>query len=254
MTEPFENRIQALAKELPYPPTPSVAGAVMTRINAKATRPLIGRRLAWALVVILVVFTGLMFVPPVRAAVLEFIQIGIVRIFPQPIESPTPTPETPMPTPTQAALIPILEDLGGKTTLASARNIVDFPIPLPTYPADLGEPDFVFVQDAGGWMVILVWRDPQQPDQVQMSLHLIEQGSWTIDKYNPETITETKVNGFRAIWTAGVYPLLLKNNDIEFRRLIDGYVLIWQMDEITYRLETDLSLEEAIKIAESLTP
>lgn len=253
MTEPFENRLQALAKEIPYPPTPSIAGAVMTRINAKSTRSLLGRKLAWALILILVLFAGLMFVPPVRAAVLEFIQIGIVRIFPNSVESPTPTPEASViPTSTQLPLIPILETLGGKTTLESARNIVDFPIPLPTYPADLGEPDYVFVQDADGWMVILVWIDPQQPDQVQMSLHLIEEGSWTIQKYQPEVITETKVNGLRAIWTAGEYPLLLKNNDIQFQRLIVGHVLIWQINEITYRLETDASLEEAIKIAESL--
>jgi Domain of unknown function (DUF4367) len=254
MTEPIESRLQALAKEFQYPPTPSVAGAVLTRLQKQTPGPQRSRQLAWALIMIIVLLAGLMFVPPVRAAVLEFIQIGIVRIFPDLEPSPIPTIETPMPTPTQSALIPILETLGGKTTLESARNIVDFPIQLPTYPVDLGEPDYVFVQDAGGWMVILVWRNPQEPDQVQMSLHLIEPGSWTIEKYHPETITETEVNGSRAIWTAGEYPLLLRNNDIEFRRLIAGHVLLWEINEITYRLETDLSLEEAIKIAESISP
>ncbi len=142
--------------------------------------------------------------------------------------------------------------MAGETTLESARNIVDFPIPLPTYPADLGQPDRVFVQDAGGWMVILVWIDPQQPDQVQMSLHLIEEGSWTIQKYQPEIIQETTVNDQRAIWTVGDYPLILRNGDAQFTRMIDGHVLIWEENKITYRLETDLSLEEAVRIAESL--
>ena len=63
-----------------------------------------------------------------------------------------------------------------------------------------------------------------------------------------------EVNGQRAIWTVGPYPLRLYNGDIEFTRLIKGHVLIWQEGDITYRLETDLSLEEAVKIAESLQP
>jgi hypothetical protein len=37
-------------------------------------------------------------------------------------------------------------------------------------------------------------------------------------------------------------------------RLIDGHVLIWTDGNLTYRLETDLSLEEALKVAESLQP
>jgi hypothetical protein len=36
------------------------------------------------------------------------------------------------------------------------------------------------------------------------------------------------------------------------RRLVSGHVLIWEEDGLTYRLETDLSMEEAVAIAESL--
>jgi hypothetical protein len=103
-------------------------------------------------------------------------------------------------------------------------------------------------------MVILIWIDEHQPDRVRMSLHLIEKGSWTIQKYQPEIVKETTVNGLRAIWTVGDYPLILSNGDAEFTRLIHGHVLIWEENEITYRLETDLSLEEAVRIAESLEP
>jgi hypothetical protein len=41
---------------------------------------------------------------------------------------------------------------------------------------------------------------------------------------------------------------------MEFTRLVDGHVLIWADGDITYRLETNLLLEEAIRIAESLRP
>ena len=255
MTEPIEPRLQALAKEFHYPPTPSVADAVMSRIRVPAKHPRLGRQLAWTLVMILLLFAGLMFVPPVRAAVLEFIQIGIVRIFPAPVESPMPTTETPLtatPAPTKSSLIPLLEQMGGETTLEDAQQKISIPIPLPTYPAELGLPDRVFLQDAGGWMLILVWLDPQQPDRVQISLHLIEEGSWTIQKSQPTIIKETAVNGSRAFWTVGDYPLILHNGNIQFTRMIDGNVLIWEENKITYRLETSLELDEAIHIAESL--
>jgi hypothetical protein len=67
-------------------------------------------------------------------------------------------------------------------------------------------------------------------------------------------IQETSVNDQRALWAVGPYPLRLYNGDLQFRRLIDGHVLIWADGDITYRLETDLGLEEAITIAESLEP
>jgi hypothetical protein len=255
MTDRIESRLQALAKEFQYPRTPSVADTVMSRIRRPLNRPRFSRQLAWALTLLIVLLAGLMSVPTVRAAVLEFIQIGIVRIFPAPVESTAPTTEAPLtatPTPTQSSLIPFLETLAGETTLESARSMVDFSIPLPAYPSDPGQPERVFLQDAGGWMVILVWIDAGQPDQVQMSLHLIEQGSWTIQKYHPQIAQETTVNDLRAIWTVGEYPLILRNGDAQFTRLIDGHVLIWEENKITYRLETDLSLEEALRVAESL--
>jgi hypothetical protein len=151
-------------------------------------------------------------------------------------------------------LIPILEELAGEMTLEEAGQIVDYPILLPTYPADLGPPDHVYVQDADGPMTILVWIDPQQPDEVLMSLHFLPPESWAIKKIEPTLIQETTVNGQRAIWTIGPYPIRYANGDIDFTRLINGHVLIWTEDDVTYRLETDLSLEEAVRVAESLMP
>ena len=67
-------------------------------------------------------------------------------------------------------------------------------------------------------------------------------------------VQEKTVNGQRAIWAVGPYPLRIRDGDLQFMRLIEGHVLIWTENNITYRLETDLSLEETIKIAESLEP
>ena len=261
--ELFEKRLISIATGLDYPRTPDIAGSVMRRVRPSGPPRFISRRLAWSLTISLILFSSLMLIPPARAAILEFIQIGIVRIFrgtPTPPPLPdeglpsTMVPLTATPGPTSQPLIPILESLAGEMTLEEAQQAVDFPILLPTYPPDLGQPDRIFVQDAEGNMAILVWIDQQRPERVLMSLHFIPRGSWAIDKADPAMIQETSVNGQRAIWAVGPYPLRLYNGDLEFTRLIDGHVLIWEEEDLTYRLETDLPLEEAIRIAESLQP
>ena len=260
--ELFEKRLVSIATGLDYPRTPDIAGSVMARLRPATRSRFISRRLTWSLTIILILFSSLMLIPPARAAIIEFIQIGVVRIFgaeptpPVPIEEipSTMMPVTATPVPTLPSLIPMLENLAGEMTLEEAGQTVDYPILLPSYPPDLGQPDRVFVQDADGDMTVLVWVDPQQPDEVLMSLHFLPAGSWAIKKIEPTFIQETTVSGQRAIWAIGPYPIRLYNGDLQFMRLIDGHVLIWEKGTITYRLETDLPLEEAIKIAESLQP
>jgi hypothetical protein len=266
--ELFEKQISSIAKRLDYPRTPDVAGSVMKRLSSKGTAGreqgrFLSRRLAWSLAVLLVLFSSLMLIPPARAAILEFIQIGIVRIFraeptrvapPQQEFPSTLVPVTATPGSTAEPLIPILERLAGEQSLEGAQELVAYPILLPSYPPDLGAPDRVFVQDADGDMTILIWIDSENPSQVQMALHMIPPGSWAVDKMNPALVQETTVNGERAVWAIGPYPIRFSNNDLDFVRLVDGHVLIWTNGEVTYRLETELGLEEAIRVAESLEP
>lgn len=267
----WEARFRTTASALPYPPTPDVAGAVRRRLAAESARPaprsFVTRRprLAWAIAVVVLLVAGLLAVPEVRAGLLQFLQVGAVRIF---LVAPSPTPSeaevivtalpatgvlpvttaTPHPTP---PLVSSLLDLAGETTLEDARTPFGFPIALPAYPAGLGPPDRVFLQNFGGPMVVLVWLDPAQPDRVRLSLHLL-----TCDvcatKGEPPVIQTTSVNGQPAVWTEGPYMLQLSNGEIDLRRMIEGHVLIWADGPITYRLETELSLDEAVKIAESL--
>jgi len=275
MTElEFEKELQAIAKRMDYPRTPDIARSVMSRLSKSKHSRFSSRRLAWSLTIILVLLSSLMLIPTVRAAVIEFIQIGIVRIFPQPIEltpevivtatpnSVTESSATPgsVPSPTTTPtdipplLIPFLDQIAGETNLTDAQETAPYLILLPTYPADLGQPDHVYVQDAEGVMTILVWTDPQEPKHVTMSLHFIPAGHWAINKFGPVEIQETEVNGQKAIWAVGPYPMIMSDGRLRVERLINGHVLIWADEALTYRLETDLPLEEAIKVAESLKP
>ncbi|NJC95741.1 MAG: hypothetical protein FIB03_05275 [Anaerolineae bacterium] len=260
----FEKQIRILANGMEYPRTPNIAGDVTRRLRSSIRPRFISRKLAWSLTIILVLFSSLMLIPPARAAILEFIQIGIVRIFPQPatptIEAVTTATPQSIPTPASAPgsdsqlLFPFLDNIAGETKLANAQLAAPYPILLPTYPPELGQPNHVYIQDANGVMTILVWVDPQQPELVTMSLHFIPTNSWAINKMGPVVIRETQVSGQRAIWAVGPYPMAMRDGNIEITRLIDGHVLIWADGNITYRLETGLSLEEAVKVAESLRP
>lgn len=257
----FENKIRSLAQGMEYPRTPNIVGSVTARWHSSTRPRFVSKASAWTLTIVLVLILSLMLIPPARAAILEFIQIGVVRIFrnePTPLPPPNPQapsiPVTATPLPTAQPLIPILRNLAGEMTLEQAQKEVKYPILLPSYPPDLGKPDYVFVQDVQGAMTILVWLDPQKPDQVLMSLHFLPAGSWAIKKAQPSVIEETRVNGHYAIWTTGPYPMILRNGDLDHIRMIEGHVLIWENGNITYRLETALDLKEAIKIAESLKP
>jgi hypothetical protein len=264
----LETRLRAIAQSMPYPPTPDIAGMVRQRLSrVSIRRPTLERKARrWktalaGVAIILVLLTGLLAVPSVRAAVLEFLQVGVIRIFlPETTATPTVNPSvTIQPTSTlQATPMPIdlvsLGQISGETTLEVAIEKAGFTLSLPTYPTDLGKPDRVFVQDADGAMIILAWTAPDHPDQADLVLFEIAPGSWAGEKGAPALIEHTSVNDHEAVWAEGPYPLFLTDGNVDFRRLISGHVLLWVENGITYRLENTLTLPQAVQIAESLSP
>lgn len=255
----LEATLRHTADSFSYPPTPDVAGAVKRRLASEPraiARP--RPRLAWAMAALVVALTaGLLSVPQVRASLAEFIRIGAVRIF---LVPPTPTPpSTALPSPAPGAVsvptatpLASVLDLAGETTLENARASAGFPIRLPSYPDDLGAPDRVFFQNLDGDVVMLVWTFPEEPNRVRLALHEIEPSSFTVSKLQPRNIQQTSVGGHPAIWAEGPYMVQTRAQAIEETRLVAGHVLIWTESDVTYRLEADLPLEEAVRIAESL--
>lgn len=266
----WETHVQTLARHLPYPPTPDIAAQISTHTRYPHAVPSILpdlRRPIWAALILITLLLGLFAVPPVRAAILEYLQLGAVRIW---LVEPTPSPTTatsstatsstvtsPTATPPSTPA-PILRralfNLAGATTLEAAATKAGFPIRLPTTPPTLGLPDGVFYQDMNGPTVILLWLDDATPDQAAHSLHIFGSGT-IVTKGNPPVVAETTVNGNPAIWTEGPYMLRYGEEGAthwETRYLVSGRVLIWEQDGLTYRLESDLSMDEAIEMAESL--
>lgn len=191
---------------------------------------------------------ALLAVPQVRAGLIEFIQIGAIRInLIQPTALPTPMP-----------LASIL-DLAGETTLVEAQAEAGFTLLLP---AGFGQPQHVFYQELGAPVVVLVWLNDD--GSVRLSLHEIGPGSWTVPplgkgfdkaalgKFGYELLQITDVNDTFGLWVEGERQLITSDGEVKSVRLVDSPALIWELFGVTYRLEGDFTLEEMVAIAESL--
>ena len=239
----WERHVKETAASFPYPATPDMAGAVRQGTAARQTVPIFARqRLAWVLVLILLIIGGLMAVPQVRAAVLQIIRAGAITIFvsePRPTVPPVPKDE-------------FIFELATPVTLADAQAKVKYPLRLPAYPYDLGSPDQVYLQEMDRQTaIIMVWLKPTESDEVQLSLYYIEGDDYAYK--GTERVEFSRVNGREAIWLEAPHIFRLQNGRYEPWLFVEGSVLIWSTSEgVTYRLESGLSLAEAVRIAESL--
>lgn len=249
----WEMRVQQAAREVQYPPTPDIAGSVGYRLRSRGRGVWPRRLLQVAAILIVLLLAGMIAVPEIRAGVLELLRLGAVRIF---RVEPTPTspPPSAVPAGTPAPLNSVLE-LPGETTLENARERFRFPIKLPTYPDGIGLPNRVFLQERRYPLLTLVWTQPDAPDEVRFSLHMMSSRGFA-GKYYPWVEQGTTVNGRGALWIANPHLFELHPDRGEDAPLLQRYVnmnvLLWEADDLTYRLETDLPLHEARRIAESL--
>lgn len=262
----LEKRLERLGRETTYPPTPDIARSVARRLGERpGWQP--RRSIAWGVAVLVLGLAFLFSVPGVRAEFLRFLQVGVVQIF---ISEPTaaataaatgtpagaasvsrPTASQPVLSSATPPFTSSLLPLGGETSLAEAEQASGFPLRLPAYPADLGAPDKVFYHDTGP-VIVMVWLETGPEERVRMSLHAIGPDSIVLRKNQPEMVQETTVGGRYAVWTQGPYLLETESGEHRYFRLVEGHTLIWDEGGFTYRLESTLPLEEAVRIAESL--
>lgn len=229
-------RVQQAARHFTYPPTPDIS----SRIYTPTQRSFAPRRLVQLVAaLVLVVLLSMFLVPEIRASVLEFLRLGAVRILQiEPTATITPPPNS-------------ILALPNETTLEAAREQVDFQVLMPAYPQDVGLPDRVFVQNGISDMVSLVWLEPDQPHQIQFSLHILNSHGFA-EKGYIENIEETTVNSLWAVWMTDPHWFVYEPNSTQVRWFIQHNVLLWEAGRLTYRVEGNITLEEARLIAESL--
>jgi hypothetical protein len=265
----LERALRDLSAHVEFPPTPDLALAVRRRL-AVAPAPRSPRRwfafepgwqraLAVAVVAFLVlVGAALAISPAARQAVAERIGLRGVTIEYVP-EAPTPGPTStpgPTPPPPGAAL-----GLGTPTTLAEARAAAVFPL---LVSADLGEPDAVYLRDAN--QVSLAYRPREgvlPPTSATGVGLLLTQFRATLDaslfgKGVPPgaRLEEVQVNGTRGYFISGAPHVFFyrdsRNQVQDERSRLAGNTLLWQANGVTYRIESALDRDSAIRIAESL--
>ncbi|NLX09559.1 MAG: hypothetical protein GXY36_07875 [Chloroflexi bacterium] len=246
----WETTVARTARAFEYPPTPDLTRRALPQAAA-SRRPPVQWRAAWIAIALLLSALALLAVPQVRAVVQDVLRLGGITIALDPQPEPVEPPPLVLPDTRYRTL-------AGETTLDAARAAVPFMIDLPTYPPGLGAPDRVFVQDVGEPLVILVWISPDEPGAIELALHILGPGV-EAHKGEVQRITSTFVNGREAVWLRGMHflqyldPRLPEATPgIELHDLVEGNVLLWVAGDLTCRLETNWSLEEAVRLAESL--
>ena len=231
-----------LARSLVYPATPDVVLAIKRREMGSPRPQTFPLRRAVALVLALVTLcASLWAVPQVRAAIAEWWQMGAVRIFP--VQATPSPPVTPLPPPD-------LSQLGSLVTLAEAQAEVSYSI---WHSPDLGPPDALYVRrDYDPAVVSLVWFDAAAPEQIKAMLWHINLPLYSTKWIYINQMQEVTVNGLPAFGLTGPHQLQLLGNPTAPPRLVTNTVLIWTDGDMTYRLEGDFTLEEAVRLAESL--
>lgn len=220
-----------------YPSTPTFAnpaGAVLPRSRAP-----LWRLAALATVILLVVGT-LLAVPRTRTAFAHFfgrVQGERIEVLPTPAAGATASP-FPTNVPFEQIAVPIA--VGD----VSAR--LHFTPALPNRP---DAPRYFVLPYAGVGVLVLVYPD----------VTVWETPNFIYGKGVSEgtSIQELTVKGQPAYWIEGgsrIVRILRPNGEevVGTQRTVDKRTLIWRGELLTYRLEGDLGLADALAVAESL--
>ena len=189
---------------------------------------------------------------------------GIRLIFGEPPVTPSPSAAASPSVSVSAPAGPPGSDLalGGLVALDDAADRAGFTVRLPTDPA-IPAPDAVYVNALD--QVTIVWEVSEAlPPTTEPRIGLLMsqfQGRIHPDSMRKfidagTTLERVTVNGRAGYWISGdAHFYFYEGPDGEFvedsRRWV-GDALIWTEGEITYRLETSLGRDAALRIAESL--
>jgi hypothetical protein len=250
----LERTLSAIGAELQYPGTPDVAPAVAERVRDRrppARRPA-SRSLAIALALLLVsAAAAFAAAPSVRHSVLDWLGLRSVHIHRVPKLPALP------PGPAGGDL-----GLGTRTTVAGVRSHAGFPLLVPR----ALQLDEIYLADAPlGKRVSLAYAPrrglPRSPDtHVGMLITEFrgEQPAGFLEKTLGRGTTARKVtvNGDPAVWISGrPHQILYRTpgGPVQADTLrLAGNTLIWRHGGVLVRIEADVPLATALRIAGSM--
>jgi hypothetical protein len=235
MTE-LELALVALGREVDVPPTPELAPRVRRRIERRSRR-----RRAFALAFALgVVAVGIaLAVPEARSAILRFFHLGAATV--ERVETLPP-----------AQRRPLVAGLGPARTRDQAERIAGLEMTLPSF--EHGAPKRYYAlprviatsfRDRGTLVLLVEIRGRQ--------MFLTKKFASGATMVEPAQVSGT----YFGLWISGGPHVVLwstPNGEHRAPTRLAGNVLLWEAHARTYRLEGDLSREEAVRLAEQITP
>lgn len=258
----LEQMMSTLGNEFEYPPTPDLATSVGARLRREEQRPapvsiwdritaLRDRPAVAALLAVILLSLVIAAVPPTRSAVADWLGIRGVVIVEQ-----TATPSAPLATGL---------NLGAPVTLADARDRADYRVRMPDLPR-YADPDEVYVSayPEGGQVAMVYRAGDSLPRAAETGVGLLFtqfRGDLNPNAFGkgvgPDTTIErVTVGDSEGLWISGEAHVFYYTDDTgaslsEHIRLA-GNTLLWQSGDLTLRIESALTKDEAIRIAESV--
>jgi hypothetical protein len=234
MTE-LERALVALGQELELPPQPDLAAGIRARLER---RRLFGwRAVAFAAALVALAFGIAMAVPPARSAILRFFHIGAATV--QRVDTLPAARQRPL----VAGLGPALARRPAELRAHLAIKLPDLEGPKPArYYAQPGLIATLFSY-RGTPVLLAEMRD----DQVGL-----------LKKFAPPSSTVEPVElGTNGLWIEGSHVLAWQfglANTRQIRTRLAGNVLIWVVENKTYRLEGHLAKSQMLELARQITP
>ena len=267
----LERSLGVLAERLEIPGGDRMVSDVVRRIGEPPRRRAFGRvpRLAGAVLAVVVV--ALVVLPGPRHAVARWLGFDSVRIEPGVTVPPTTTGSTTtLASPTAPAgsvveattvVVPDL-GLGSSVSIEQARLATGLPDPTP---ALLGVPQSVHVvQPPATGQIVLVYSPSELVPQstvigagalVSVMPAHIERGFFEKTLGSTSTVRPIDVDGDVGYWIEGSPHQLVFEFGDEIQQdtlRLATNTLLWQRGDHVYRIEADIDLETALRIAKSI--
>jgi hypothetical protein len=228
----LETALRQLGSEVAFPPTPDLAPAIRGQLDRPRFRH---RRVAIALVSAVVVAIGAAFaVPQARTAILDWLglrNVSVVRVEKLPA------------VPAHGNL-----DLGQRVTLDAAKRRA------PWLLVPDGTPDSVWVNESlPGGKVSLLWGTPSN---IRLLLTEFTGRTYVEKVIQGDTQVERVKIGSAGVWFQGPHVVMFQDRDGRFRESharLARNTLVWQMGDVTLRLEGGLTRDEALRIARTIS-
>ena len=266
----LERSLAALHDQVTFPPSPDIAARIASSLpdRHRMARPGSSRRqwrryapfVAAAVVVLVVAIVATIAIPTARESVARWLHVDLpgVRIE---VVDPGDVPPHTVPTSLGGSLL-----LGTPTTVEDAATLVPAPLRMPSDPA-VGEPAELWQRDRGAVITMLYPASAMLPEIGETGAGLAfmqivaPNGPILFAKQSigNDGIEQVRVGGQEGFWVSNGRLVMLPGNPLEIdpspSSRWSGNVLIWSDGEgTTFRIESMLDRDDAIRIAESLVP